>query len=114
MRDTGVEGVVLRKGLVEEGQLTRESCLLIRIKSKALLAEKAEINLRTPYLCGEVTALCIPDASYDVIVGNVRRVRSPEDPDMSVMEGPATTRAQAFFETQLDNCGAYNGEARIT
>ncbi|GFO40783.1 Zinc finger protein [Plakobranchus ocellatus] len=83
MKDTGGEGFVLRKGVVEKGQLTRESCLLIRIKNTALLAEKAEVNLRTPYLCGEVKALCIPDASYDVIVG---RVRGPEDPDMSVME----------------------------
>ncbi|GFR91244.1 reverse transcriptase [Elysia marginata] len=39
--------------------------------------------------------LCIPDAICDVIVGNVGETRSPEDPDMSVMVGVATTRAQA-------------------
>ncbi|GFO06576.1 hypothetical protein PoB_003308100 [Plakobranchus ocellatus] len=64
----------------------------------ALLAEKAVISLRTPSLRGEVKALCIPDAICDVIVGNVEGARSPEDPDMSVMVGAATTRAQAKRE----------------
>ncbi|GFO47044.1 hypothetical protein PoB_007354900 [Plakobranchus ocellatus] len=41
--------------LVEEGQLTGERrCLVIRIDNTALLAEKAVVNLRTPYLCGQV------------------------------------------------------------
>ncbi|GFO17880.1 reverse transcriptase [Plakobranchus ocellatus] len=95
MRDTGCEGVVVRKQLVDVSQLTGECCLLLRIDNTALLAEKAVFSLRTPYLSGEVKSLCIPDASCDVIVGNVEGARSPEDPDMSVMVGAATTRAQA-------------------
>ncbi|GFR64262.1 reverse transcriptase [Elysia marginata] len=83
MRDTGCEGVVVRRQLVDAGQLTGECCLLLRIDNTALLAEKAVINLRTPFLSGEVKALCIPDAICDVIVGNVDGARSPEDPDMS-------------------------------
>ncbi|GFN99129.1 gypsy retrotransposon integrase-like protein 1 [Plakobranchus ocellatus] len=69
-----------------------------RIDNTALLAEKAVISLRTPFLRGEVKALCIPDAICDVIVGNVEGARSPENPDMSVMVGAATTRAQANRE----------------
>ncbi|GFO24783.1 LOW QUALITY PROTEIN: gypsy retrotransposon integrase-like protein 1 [Plakobranchus ocellatus] len=98
MRDTGCEGVVVRKQLVDTSQLTGECCLLLRIDNTALLAEKAVISLRTPFLSGEVKALCIPDAICDVIVGNVEGARSPEDPDMSVMVGAATTRAQAKRE----------------
>ncbi|GFO40785.1 hypothetical protein PoB_006729000 [Plakobranchus ocellatus] len=86
MRDTGCEGVV------EEEQLTRESCLLIRIENTALLAEKAVVNLRTLY--GEVQALCIAYAICDVIVRNVRKARGPKNPDMSVMESAATTRVR--------------------
>ncbi|GFO48116.1 hypothetical protein PoB_007462100 [Plakobranchus ocellatus] len=93
--DTGCEGVVVRKQLVDTSQLTGECCLLLRIDNTALLAEKAVISLRTPFLSGEVKVLCIPDAICDVIVGNVEGARSPEDPDMSVMVGEATTRAQA-------------------
>ncbi|GFO00799.1 Zinc finger protein [Plakobranchus ocellatus] len=85
MRDTGCEGVVVRKQLVDTSQLTGECCLLLRIDNTALLAEKAVISLRTPLLSGEVKALCIPDAICDVNVGNVEGARSPEDPDMSVM-----------------------------
>ncbi|GFN97876.1 Zinc finger protein [Plakobranchus ocellatus] len=70
MRDTGCEGVVVRKLLVDASQLTGECCLLLRIDNTALLAEKAVISLRTPFLSGEVNALCIPDAICDVIVGN--------------------------------------------
>ncbi|GFN96128.1 gypsy retrotransposon integrase-like protein 1, partial [Plakobranchus ocellatus] len=40
----------------------------------------------TPFLSGEVKVLCIPDAICDVIVGNMEGARSPEDPDMSVMQ----------------------------
>ncbi|GFO41266.1 Zinc finger protein [Plakobranchus ocellatus] len=86
MCDTGCEGVVVRKQLVDASHLTGECCLLLRIDNTALLAEKAVISLRTPFLCGEVKALCIPDAICDVIVGNVEGARSPEDPDMSVMQ----------------------------
>ncbi|GFO32216.1 Zinc finger protein [Plakobranchus ocellatus] len=98
MRDTGCEGVLVRKQLVDASQLTGECCLLLRIYNTALLAEKAVISLRTPFLSGEVKALCIPDAICDVIVGNVEGARSQEDPDMSVMVGAATTRAQAKRE----------------
>ncbi|GFO19357.1 gypsy retrotransposon integrase-like protein 1 [Plakobranchus ocellatus] len=98
MRDTGCEGVVVRKQLVDASQLTGECCLLLRIDNTALLAEKVVISLRTPFLCGEVKAFCIPNANCDVIVGNVEGARSAEDPDMSVMVGEATTRAQAKRE----------------
>ncbi|GFO46867.1 Zinc finger protein [Plakobranchus ocellatus] len=98
MRETGCEGVVVRKQLVDASQLTGECSLLLRIDNTALLAEKAVISLRTPFLSGEVKALCIPDAISDVIVGNVEGARSPEDPDMSVMVGAATTRAQGKHE----------------
>ncbi|GFO24635.1 hypothetical protein PoB_005114000 [Plakobranchus ocellatus] len=75
MRDTGCEGVVVRKQLVDASELTGECCLLLRIDNTALLAEKAVISLRTPFLSGEVKALCIPDAICDVIVGNVEGAR---------------------------------------
>ncbi|GFO24247.1 hypothetical protein PoB_005075200 [Plakobranchus ocellatus] len=98
MRDTGLEGVVVRKQLVDASQLTGECCLLLRIDNTALLAEKAVISLRTPFLSGEVKALCIPDAISDLIIGNVEGARSPEDPDMFMVVGAATTRAQAKRE----------------
>ncbi|GFS23662.1 hypothetical protein ElyMa_001645200 [Elysia marginata] len=96
MRDNGCEGVVVRRQLVDAGQLTGECCLLLRIDNAVLFfAERAVINLRAPFLSGEVQALCMPGAICDVIVEKVDEARSPEDPDMSVMVGATTTRAQA-------------------
>ncbi|GFO27103.1 hypothetical protein PoB_005360800 [Plakobranchus ocellatus] len=98
MRDTGCEGVVVRKQLFGASQLTVECCLLLRIDNTALLAEKAVISLRAAFLSGEVKALCIPDAICDVIVVDLEGARSPEDTDMSMMVGAATTRAQVKRE----------------
>ncbi|GFO33528.1 hypothetical protein PoB_006003300 [Plakobranchus ocellatus] len=72
--------------------MTGESCVLTRIDSTALLAEKAGVNLRTPYPCAEVKALCIPDAICDAIVENVKGSRGPEDPDTTVIVGTVTSR----------------------
>ncbi|GFO29181.1 Zinc finger protein [Plakobranchus ocellatus] len=49
------------------------------------LDDNAVINLRTPYLCGEVKALCIPDAICDVTVRKGEGARGPEDHDGTVM-----------------------------
>ncbi|GFO44214.1 hypothetical protein PoB_007071900 [Plakobranchus ocellatus] len=79
VRDTGYEGVVVRKEVVEE----------------------VVINLRSPYLCGKVKVLCIPHAICDVIFVKVERARGSEDPYMSVMVDAAKTRAQALRETAM-------------
>ena len=63
LRDIGCEGVVVRCGLVDDDQLTEKCCLIVRIDNTVLLAEKARIQVKTPYLSGEVEAfLCIPEA----------------------------------------------------
>ena len=73
--------------------------MLVRIDNTKLLAEKARIQVKTPYLSGDVEALCIPEAICDlVVVGNVPRARNSNDPDMSVMVGYLTARAQARQE----------------
>ncbi|RUS70944.1 hypothetical protein EGW08_021289 [Elysia chlorotica] len=65
-----------------------------------LLAEKARIQVKTPYLSGEVEALCIPEVICDLVVGNVPGARNPDDPDMTPMVGAVTTRAQARQEVR--------------
>nr|KAG5685575.1 hypothetical protein BaRGS_009790 [Batillaria attramentaria] len=41
----------------------------------------AKINVSTPYLTGEVKALCVETPVYDLIIGNVKGARDAEDPD---------------------------------
>ena len=69
--------------------------------SLVLLSEKARIQVKTPYLSGEVEALCIPEAILcDLVVGNVPGARNPDDPDMTAMVGAVKTRAQARQEVR--------------
>ena len=100
LRDTGCEGVVVPRGLVDDDQLTGKCCLIVRIDNTVLLAEKASIQVKTPYLSGEVEALCISEAICDLVVGNVPGARNPDDPDMTAMVGAVTTRAQARQEVR--------------
>ncbi|GFN94290.1 Zinc finger protein [Plakobranchus ocellatus] len=113
MKVTGYDDVVVRKRLVEDKQLAGESCLLIRIDKSALLAEKAVVNLRAPYQCGEEKAFCIPNAICDIILGDVGGVSGPEDPDISVMVDTATTRAQALHGRRLDRCGCLQWRSTV-
>ena len=100
LRDTDCEGVVVRRGLVDDDQLTGKYCLIVRIDNTVLLAEKARIQVKTPYLSGEVEALCISEVICDLVVGNVLGARKPDDPDMTAMVGAVTTRAQARQEVR--------------
>ena len=96
--DTGCEGIVVNRRLVEDSQLTGKCYLIVRIDNTVLLAEKAEIHVEKPYLSGDVDALCIPEAICDLVVGNVPDSRNADDPHMSAMVGAVTTRAQARQE----------------
>ena len=94
MRDSGADCVVVRRDLVNKGQLTGKTCFILRIDNTMIVAEEAVINVKTPYLSGRVRALCIPNSICDLVIGNVEGARNPDDPDTSVVVGAATTRAQ--------------------
>ena len=100
LRDTGCEGVVVRRGLVVDDQLTGKYYLILRIDNTVLLAEKARIQVKTHYLSGEVEALCILEVICDLVVGNVPGARNPDDPNMTAMVRAVTTRAQARQEVR--------------
>ncbi|KAK3758655.1 hypothetical protein RRG08_061098 [Elysia crispata] len=70
------------------------------LRDTVLLAEKARIQIKTPYLSGEVEALCISEVICDLVVGNVPGARNPDDPDMTAMVGTVTTRALARQEVR--------------
>ena len=98
LRDTSCEGVVVSRRLFEDKQLTEKCRLIVRIDNTVLLAEKARIQVKTPYLSGDVESSRIPEAICDLVVRNVPGARNPDDPDMSVMVSAVTIRAQARQE----------------
>ena len=98
LRDTSCKAVVVSRRLFEASQLTGKFRMIARTDDTVLLAEKARIQVKTPYLFGDVESSRIPEAICDPAVENVPGARNPDDPDTSVMVGDVTTRAQARQE----------------
>ncbi|KAL9963057.1 hypothetical protein ACROYT_G032222 [Oculina patagonica] len=96
LRDTGCSGIVVKKELVSEEQYTGDFNCMLLIDNTVRKVPIAKITVDTPYLSGEVEAQCLPNAIYDLIVGNVPGARAADDPDPSWQEACAvTTRGQA-------------------
>ena len=65
LRDTGCSGIVVKKELVSEGQLTGDFNCVLLIDNTARKVPIARITVDTPYLSGEVDVEYLPDAIYD-------------------------------------------------
>ena len=102
LRDTGCSGVVIRKQFVKEDQYTGKYCYILLIDNTVRQVPIVKIQVDTPYLKGEVEAQRLPDALYDLIIGNVEGARAPDDPDTEWHETCAvTTRSQAKRSDKL-------------
>ena len=64
LRDTGCSGIVVKRDLVSEDQFTGNYNVMLLINN---MARKCP----SPYLKGQVEAQCLPNAVYDLIIGNV-------------------------------------------
>ena len=85
---------------MSEDQFTGDFNVMLLIDTTVRKVPSAKIDIDTPYLEGQVEAQCLPDAVYDLIVGNVPGTRAAVDPDPSwqghVQEAcVVTTRSQA-------------------
>jgi transposase InsO family protein len=104
LRDSGCSSVVIKKKYVDP-KLFCEGPVIMRLADNSIrIAQKAKIHVDTPWLTGEVDAVCFPDAPYDLLIGNVRGARPAEDPDPEWKDPldkeccAVTTRAQAKKE----------------
>ena len=96
LRDTGCSGIVVKRSLVSEDQFTSDFNVMLLIDNTARKVPIARITVDTPYLKGQVEAQCLPDAIYDLIIGNVPGARPADEPDPTWQEACAvTTRSQA-------------------
>ena len=96
LRDTGCSGIVVKKNLVSEDQFTGDFNVMLLIDNTARKVPIARITVDTPYLKGQVEVQCLPDAIYDLIIGNVPGARPADEPDPTWQEACAvTTRSQA-------------------
>ena len=93
-------GITVKRDLVSEDQFTGDFNVMLLIDNTAKKVPVAKIDIDKPYFKGQVEAQCLPDAVYDLIVGNEPGSRAADDPDPSwqghVQEACAvTTRSQA-------------------
>jgi hypothetical protein len=81
LRDTGCSGVIVRRNLVREDQLTGRHKLCVLIDGTIRKPPEAIIDVDSPYYCGKLRALCFEKPVYDLILGNVPGVRDAKSPD---------------------------------
>ena len=96
LRDTGYSGVIVKKELVAEGQLTGKVGYIMTVARTLLKAPFANVEISTPYYSGRVEALCLRDPLYQLIIGNILGARAADNSDdIGCAEAAAVTWSQA-------------------
>ena len=95
LRDTGCSGIVVKKDLVSDNQLTGDFNVMLLIDNTAGKVPIARIPVDTPYLKGEGEAQCLSDPIYNLIIGNVPGAREAKNPDPSWQEASAVITSKA-------------------
>lgn len=80
LRDSGCSGNVIKRKFVHPDQYTGQHGYMILADNTRRRAPLARINVNTPYFRGQIEALCLPDAVYDLIIGNIDGAREPRRP----------------------------------
>ena len=81
MRDSGCDGVVIKQSLVEESQFTGKTKTCLLIDRTVRRFPIAVIDVDTPYFVGKVSALCVRNPVYPLVIGEIEGVRMPGEPD---------------------------------
>eukprot|EP00105_Crassostrea_gigas_P045859 XP_019930007.1 PREDICTED: uncharacterized protein LOC105346079 isoform X3 [Crassostrea gigas] len=82
LRDTGCSGIVVRTSKVNKGNMIKDkfqTCILA--DGSSIRVPVASIFIDTPYITETFEACCMGKPVYDLIIGNVGKVRPPGDPD---------------------------------
>ena len=98
LRDTGCSGVVVKKDLVGEVQLTGDFNVMLLIDNTARKVPIARIYVDTPYLKGHVEAQCLSDPIYHLIIGNVPDARNAQNPDPQLARGLCSNYEKSSLE----------------
>ncbi|XP_075723228.1 uncharacterized protein LOC142765681 [Rhipicephalus microplus] len=81
LRDTGCSTVIVRRDLVRDDELTGQTSLIYTVDRSVMRLPEAKVKIETPFYSGIVSAFCMDDPLYDVIVGNIEGARSPDQPE---------------------------------
>lgn len=94
LRDSGCSGVVVRRNLVKEDQLSGEQRACVLIDGTVKCFPVGHIQVNTPYFVGHTEAICMEKPVYDLIIGNIEGVRDPADPDPNWIFPPKSLKVE--------------------
>ena len=102
LRDSGCSCVIVKRKFVKDGQLTGEIRSVKQLLGTTERVPVARVTVDTPYLVGDVDALCVNESLYDLVIGNVPGAREPFRPNSEwEMAGAMQTRAQSKKHKQI-------------
>ncbi|XP_062588592.1 uncharacterized protein LOC134250255 [Saccostrea cucullata] len=79
LRDTGCNGVIVRRSLVNDDQLTGDHQVCVLADGSKIETPIAKVNVDTPYFVGEVNAWCLHAPLYPLTIGKIPHARDPHD-----------------------------------
>ena len=91
LRDTGCNGVIVKRQFVQDKQFG-DVVNMTLLDMSTVQVPLAKIVVDCPYYKGEVIALCVTNSLHDLIIGNVNGAKMPIDGEI---QAAAVTRAQA-------------------
>ena len=91
LRDTGCNGVIVRRDLVSQKELTENEGRMVTVYQTLKKAPVAKIKVDTRYFVGEVDAMRLREPLFDAIIGNIRGARN-SNPNWGIA---AATNARA-------------------
>ncbi|KAG0445029.1 hypothetical protein HPB47_002802 [Ixodes persulcatus] len=86
LRDTGSNKVIIKRDLVDVDQITGIRRPVYLVDETVKMLHEARVRVSTPYFRGVVTALCMEEPLYDLILGNITGVRDPDSPGVDAEE----------------------------
>ncbi|PIK42054.1 hypothetical protein BSL78_21088 [Apostichopus japonicus] len=81
LRDSGCDGVIIRRELVLPEQFTGQLKPWALADGTIRTIPVARLRIDTPFFSGIVEASCFRNPLYDILLGNIDGVRGPGDPD---------------------------------
>ena len=100
LRDTGCSTVVIRRDLVRDEQWTGKEEICLLIDGTVRRAPVASVEIDTPFFSGLVTAVCMDEPLYDVIIGNISNAKDIEGQKKEPKLQAVMTRAQVLKQTK--------------
>ena len=108
LRDSGCNGVIVRKSLVRPSEFTGQSKSLMMIDRTVLHVPTAMCDILSPIYNGTVEVLCMDDPVCDLILGNIEGVRSDNLQEFMGKNEGVTTMSESRVNRVLEKSECEN------